>query len=102
MNSIPARLKILRNQNGLTQAEVAKRLGVTPALVSAYETAERYPSLEKLIMLADIYHVTTDYILGRSYNADSRILIDVTELSKQQQDIVQNLIKDMKYYSQNK
>ena len=54
MNSIPNRLKTLRKQNNLTQAEVANRLGVTPALVSSYENAERYPSLEKLVMLADI------------------------------------------------
>jgi len=32
-------------------------------------------------MLADIYHVTTDFILGRSYNPNNRIVIDVTELS---------------------
>ena len=99
MNSIPKRLKILRTQNNLTQAEVARRLGVTPALISAYETAERYPSLEKLVMLADIYHVSTDHILGRSYNSNNRILIDVTELSDQQRDIIKNLIEDMKNYS---
>ena len=99
MNSIPERLKTLRTQNNLTQAEVAKRLEVTPALISAYENAERYPSLEKLVMLADVYHVTTDYILGRCYNSNNRILIDVTELSEQQIDVIQNLIKDMKNYS---
>ena len=99
MNSIPTRLKSLRKQNNLTQAEVATRLGVTPALVSSYENAERYPSLEKLVMLADIYHVTTDFILGRSYNPNNRIVIDVTELSEEQRGIIQNLIKDMKNYS---
>ena len=57
MNSIPNRLKTLRKQHHLTQAEVAARLSVTPALISSYENAERYPSLEKLVMLADIYHV---------------------------------------------
>ena len=99
MNSIPERLKTLRKQNNLTQAEVAKRLGVTPALLSAYENSERFPSLERLIMLADIYHVTTDYILGRSYSPNNRVLIDVTELSEEQRAIIQNLIKDMKNYS---
>ena len=99
MNGIPNRLKILRKQNNLTQAEVAARLGVTPALVSSYENAERYPSLEKLVLLADIYHVTTDFILGRSYNPDNRVLVDVTELSEEQRSIIQNLIKDMQNYS---
>lgn len=99
MNSIPNRLKTLRKQNNLTQAEVAARLGVTPALVSSYENAERYPSLEKLVMLADIYHVTTDFILGRSYNPNNRVVIDVTELSEEQRGIIQNLVKDMQNYS---
>ena len=99
MKSIPDRLKTLRKQHNLTQAEVAARLGVTPALVSSYENAERYPSLEKLVMLADIYHVTTDFILGRSYNPDNRVVIDVTELSEEQRGIIQNLIKDMQNYS---
>ena len=99
MNSIPNRLKTLRKQNNLTQAEVATRLGVTPALVSSYENAERYPSLEKLVMLADVYHVTTDYILGRTYNPTNRVVIDVTELSEEQRNIIQTLIKDMQNYS---
>lgn len=99
MNTIPNRLKTLRKQHNLTQAEVAVRLGVTPALVSSYENAERYPSLEKLVMLADIYHVTTDFILGRSYNPDNRVVIDVTELSEEQRSIIQSLIKDMQNYS---
>lgn len=102
MSNIPSRLKELRQQNSLTQAEVAQRLKSTPALISAYENAERYPSLEKLILLADIYHTSTDYILGRSYNSDNRVLIDVTELSEQQRFIIQNLIKDMQNYSTTK
>ena len=99
MDGIPNRLKILRKKNGLTQAEVAARLGATPALVSSYEIGERFPSLEKLILLADIYHVTTDFILGRTYNPDNRVMMDVTELSEEQRSIIQNLIKDMQNYS---
>ncbi len=61
MTNIPTRLKELRRQNSLSQSDVAKRLNSTPALVSAYENAERYPSVEKLMLLADIYNCTTDY-----------------------------------------
>ncbi len=46
MPNIPTRLKDLRRQNSLSQSDVAKRLNSTPALVSAYENAERYPSIE--------------------------------------------------------
>lgn len=53
------RLIELREKNHLSQSAVANRLGVTPALISAYEKTERNPSLERLIALADIYHTTT-------------------------------------------
>ncbi len=99
MSNIPSRLKELRRKNSLSQTDVAKRLNATPALISAYENAERYPSLEKLIILADIYHTSTDYILGRSKNQDDKILIDVTTLSEEQRAIIHNLIKDMNHYS---
>ncbi len=99
MSNVHIRLKELRKKNQLSQSAVAKRLNSTPALVSAYENAERSPSIDKLIILADIYHTTTDYILGRSQDSDDRILLDVTELSDEQRLIVRNLIKDMQNYS---
>lgn len=49
------RLIELREKNHLSQSAVANRLGVTPALISAYEKTERNPSLERLIALTDIY-----------------------------------------------
>ena len=53
------RLIELREKNHLSQSAVANRLGITPALISAYEKTERNPSLERLIALADIYHTST-------------------------------------------
>ena len=49
------RLIELREKNHLSQSAVTNRLGVTPALISAYEKTERNPSLERLIALADIH-----------------------------------------------
>ncbi len=99
MSYIHTRLKELRKKNQLSQSAVAKRLNSTPALISAYENAERSPSVDKLIILADIYHTSTDYILGRSQDSDDRVLADITELSDDQRLIVRNLIKDMQKYS---
>ncbi len=95
MPNIPTRLKELRRQNSLSQSDVAKRLNSTPALVSAYENAERYPSIEKLMLLADIYNCTTDYILGRTYSTDDKIYFDVTDLTDRQRMIIRSLIEDM-------
>lgn len=58
------RLKKLRQQEGLTQQQLADRLGVTKSVVSYYELQERYPSPDVLIKLSAIFHVSTDFLLG--------------------------------------
>lgn len=71
------KLKTLRTEAGMTQTELAKRLNVTKSVVSYYELQERTPSPDVLIQLADIFHVTTDYLLGIDYKK----MIDVSDLS---------------------
>jgi transcriptional regulator with XRE-family HTH domain len=95
MASIAKRLISLREQNKLSQTQVAKMIGVTPALISAYEKCERKPSIEKLLSLADIYHTSTDYILGRTNTIDNAILLDVTHLKEHQIRLIRELIADM-------
>ena len=89
------RLTNLREHNHLSQSDVARRLKVSPALISAYESSERKPSLERLIALADIYHVSTDYILGRTHKDDATIIVDVSKLTETQIKIIQDLILNM-------
>ena len=71
------KLKTLRTEAGMTQTELAKRLSITKSVVSYYELQERTPSPDVLIQLADIFHVTTDYLLG----IDHKKMIDVYDLS---------------------
>ncbi len=94
-NTISERLTYLRNKNNYSQSFVAKQIGVTPALISAYEKQERKPSLDKLIALADIYRVSTDYILGRTYKDDSSYIINVENLNDNQIRIVRELVENM-------
>ncbi len=70
-------LKKLRNDAGMTQAELASRLNVTNSVVSYYELHERTPSPEVLVKIAGIFHVTTDYLLGITHNKT----LDVSDLS---------------------
>ena len=58
------RLKKLRQGEGLSQQQLADRLGVTKSVVSYYELRERYPSPEVLIKLSVIFHTSTDFLLG--------------------------------------
>lgn len=94
-NTMSERLTNLRLKNNYSQSFVARQIGVTPALISAYEKQERKPSLEKLIALADIYHVSTDYILGRSYKDDSSCTINVDHLNDNQIRIIRELVSNM-------
>lgn len=58
------RIKRLRQRDNLTQQELAKRLNVSSALISAYELGDRNPSLKNLFELSDIFQVSSDYLLG--------------------------------------
>lgn len=60
------RLRELRNQKKYTQEYVANLIGVTRAAYSAYESDKRQPNFEILSKLANLYGVTTDYLLGRN------------------------------------
>ncbi len=73
------KLRALRTAAGMTQADLAKRLNITKSVVSYYELHERNPSPDVLIQLADIFHVSTDYLLG----VDHRKVIDVSDLSEE-------------------
>ncbi len=59
-------LKELREARNLSQTDVAKVLNITRQAYNHYETGVRLPSLESLIMIADYFDVSTDYLLGRN------------------------------------
>lgn len=58
------RIRQLREQSGLTQAALAKKLGITRSGVNAWEMGISVPSTQYIIELADIFCVSTDYLLG--------------------------------------
>lgn len=64
MTDFGNRLKTLRIQNNMTQAQLADQLNLTKSVISAYETGLRMPSYEVLIDISRIFKVTTDYLLG--------------------------------------
>ena len=60
------RLRDLREDHDLTQSQVAALLGIDQRVYSTYETGKRDLPLRYLVLLADYYHVSADYLLGRS------------------------------------
>lgn len=59
-------LSELRQDKGMTQKELADKLFVTTATISNYEHGVHMPDAEKLVCIADLFGVTTDYLLGRT------------------------------------
>ena len=65
MNKFDSRLRELRIEKNISRAELAKKLGVSLRLISYWETGKRECSFDMLMLLADIFDTTTDYLLGR-------------------------------------
>lgn len=86
------RLKTLRLKENMTQEQLARRLGLTKSVISAYETSLRQPSYEVLIHIAKIYHVSTDFLLG----LENKHEIDLSGLTQSEISALMNLIKAMK------
>lgn len=95
-DTMSERLTKLREKNKMTQTDVARALSVSSALISAYEKNERNPSIDRLVALADIYHTSTDYILGRTTQKSEALLLDISGLSEKQIRILRELVDDMR------
>ena len=78
MKEIGAKLVQLRKEAGLTQQEVANQLGVTKGTVANYEQGIRCPSNDALVKLADVFHVTVNYLLGLENEQNKQL--DVSDL----------------------
>lgn len=60
------RLRALRKKSGLTQDEFSKQTGIGRSAVGMYESGKREPNYTTLSKVARFYHVSTDYLLGRT------------------------------------
>ncbi|EAH3523519.1 XRE family transcriptional regulator, partial [Listeria monocytogenes] len=62
------RLKQLRKNNNKTQEDISKILGISRGAYSHIENGRNEPDMETIVKLANIFGVSTDYLLGRSNN----------------------------------
>lgn len=65
-NLFSERLRVLRAKTRLTQRQVAKHLGVSPATLGMYEAGKREPNIDVLVSIAAFYETNLDYLLGRT------------------------------------
>lgn len=78
LESLGNRIRTLRTQKGMTQAELGQVLNVSKVSISGYENNTREPDMRSLIKLADFFNVTTDYLLGR-FLQNIKLIHDLNE-----------------------
>ena len=61
--TIADRIQSLRKQKGMSQEELADRVGVSRQAVSKWESEQANPDIDKIVIMSDIFDVTTDYLL---------------------------------------
>lgn len=89
------KLKALRIEKGLTQQQIAEKIGLVKGSISAYEQSAKYPSIDVLIKLCEMFGVSADYLLGLS---DS-IEYNLSTLTDEQTQTVMRVIAEFEQYN---
>lgn len=79
-------LRRLRERENITREEFAKKIGITYAALSKYETNLRQPDYETLTKIASFFDVSTDYLLGIEHEESPKSA--VPELTPYQQEVI--------------
>ena len=66
IDTLSKRLKELRQENNYSQKEISELMGIAQVTYSHYELCRRSVSIQNLVKIAQIYNVSTDYLLGLS------------------------------------
>ena len=91
MVDIGGRIKALRTERHMTQAQLAHRLGVTKSSVSAYENGSRSPSYDILLQLSRVFQVSADILLTGTDR--SAVLVDASGLTPEQLSAIRGCIQ---------
>lgn len=86
------RIKDLRELNNMTQAELARQLGITRSSVNAWEIGISVPSTQYIVELAQTFGVSTDYLLC----VESTATISVSGLDEDDLRLVSTLVNHLK------
>lgn len=72
-------IKELRKQKHLTQKDLAKLMHVSQQTIGAWETERAIPGSDTLALLANLFNVSTDYLLGRDPKEDTLKTADLAD-----------------------
>ncbi|HAZ96978.1 helix-turn-helix transcriptional regulator [Treponema sp. UBA6852] len=85
-------IRELRNIRGISQIQLANKLGVTKQSVSNWENDNILPSIEMLVKIANFFEVSTDYLLG----LEKKRTLDVENLTDIQISHIQLIVDDLR------
>ena len=86
------RIKNLREKKDMTQAALAKQLGITRSSVNAWELGISVPSTQYIVELAEIFGVSTDYLLG----VEKTATISVKGLSEEDVQLLHSIAEHLR------
>ncbi|EEK53138.1 HTH-type transcriptional regulator ansR [Bacillus cereus BGSC 6E1] len=82
MRQMLERLSELRKSKKWSLQDTADQLGIAKSTYAGYETGYRWPSLQSLSKIADLFNTSVDYILGRTDDVRSENVIELAEIMK--------------------
>lgn len=89
---LPDRIRQLREQNGLIQAALARKVGLTRSSINGWEMGFSIPSTANIVELSRIFHTTTDYLLGL---ADDEV-ISLSGLTVKEKKVLYGMVECLK------
>lgn len=95
MGNFSSVFKALRLKSGLTQDEMAKKIGVSRSAIGMYEAGEREPNFEILECIADLFNVDIDYLLGVKQTTE--VIPDTYYLNDEARDMANFLFENPDY-----
>ena len=95
MGDFPNIFRKIREQSGLTQQQMADKLGVSRSAIGMYENGEREPNFETLELIADTFNVDMNYLLGKKPTTE--VIPDRNYLDDDARDMAQFMYENPEY-----
>lgn len=95
MGDFPNIFKRIRERSGLTQQQMADKLGISRSAIGMYEKGEREPNFETLELIADTFNVDMNFLLGKKPTTE--VIPDTYYLDKEAREAAQFLYENPDY-----
>lgn len=90
------KIKKYRVRAKMTQTDLAKELGMSKSIISAYEKGTRNPSFDVLSDMANIFNIPEINFLIDEDDENFKITVDITDLTNHQQYLIESLVRQFR------